>query len=331
MSNVNLNADCLDAGTLLNGRYLVEFVLGRGGMGAVYFARDQAQSGDPLAVKEMRVPCDGATQAEAVEQFRQEALFLYHLEHPGLVKVKDFFCENGRYYLTMNYVKGKTLSELLRAQSQPFAVAEVVDWARQLLDVLEYLHGQNPPILFRDMKPGNVIVESSGKISLVDFGIARFWIEGQATATILQGVGTAEYCPLEQYQGGGTDQRSDIYSLGATLYQLLTLKPPPLASEVALSGRPVPSLRQRNPQIPNLLEEMILRMLELRKENRYATVKQVRAALERVLLVSEKPRRPKIETPRPARHPINPVGLILGGLTLLMVCLLGWLILQIKA
>lgn len=329
MSNVNLSAECLDAGTLLNGRYLVEFVLGRGGMGAVYFARDQAQSGEPLAVKEMRVSCDGTTQAEAVEQFRQEALFLYHLEHPGLVKVKDFFCENGRYYLTMNYVRGKTLSELLRAQSQPFAVPEVLEWARQLLDVLEYLHSQNPPILFRDMKPGNVIVEASGKISLVDFGIARFLIEGQATATILQGVGTAEYCPLEQYQGGGTDQRSDIYSLGATLYHLLTLKPPPLASEVALSGRPVPSLRMRYPQIPTLLEEMVLRMLELRKENRYTTVKQVRAALEKVVQTYEKPRKPK-ESPLPPKRSGIPVSLILGGLTLLMLSLLGWLILQIN-
>ena len=135
---------------------------------------------------------------------------------------------------------------------------------------------------------------------------------------------------MEQYQGGGTDQRSDIYSLGATLYQLLTLKPPPLASEVALSGRPVPSLRQRNPQIPTLLEEMVLRMLELRKENRYATVKQVRAALEKVVLAYEKPRKPK-EAPPQTKPPRIPVGLILGGLTLLMLCLLGWLILQIKA
>lgn len=338
MSEIVSVDECLEAGTLLAGRYLVEFVLGRGGMGAVYFARDQAHMAEPLAVKELRMNCIPSLQEEAVKQFHQEASFLYHLEHPSLVKVRDFFLDNGRYYLTMNYVRGKTLAEMLRSQKQPFEIREVIGWTRQLLDVLDYLHSQTPPILFRDLKPGNVMVDPEGKLHLIDFGIARCLVDGSRTATILQGVGSPDYCPLEQYQGGGTDQRSDLYGLGATLYHLLTLKPPPLASEVALSGRPVPSPRRINPLILSPLEDLIIRLLALRKDDRYANVAQVRGALIKVESAYDRPKGSQAvvaEKPpasaRAKRTNGSPQGLLLGGLTLLVVGLLVWLILQMKS
>lgn len=338
MSEIRSADECLEAGTLLAGRYLVEFVLGRGGMGAVYFARDQAHMAEPLAVKELRMNCNPSLQEEAVRQFHQEATFLYHLEHPSLVKVRDFFLDNGRYYLTMNYVRGKTLAEMLRNQKQPFEVRDVIGWTGQLLDVLDYLHSQTPPILFRDLKPGNVMVDPEGKLHLIDFGIARCLEDGSRTATILQGVGSPDYCPLEQYQGGGTDQRSDLYGLGATLYHLLTLKPPPLASEVALSGRPAPSPRRINPLILSPLEDMVIRLLALRKEDRYANVAQVRAALFKVEAVYDRPKGSPaevLERPTPSGRTQKPVAspqaVLLGGLTLLMVSLLVWLMLQMKS
>ena len=336
MSELKSADECLEAGTLLAGRYLVEFVLGRGGMGAVYFARDQANNAEPLAIKELRMNCNPGLQEDAVKQFHQEASFLYHLEHPALVKVRDFFCDNGRYYLTMNYVRGKTLAEMLRVQKQPFEIREVLGWTRQLLDVLEYLHSQTPPILFRDLKPGNVMVDPTGKLHLIDFGIARCLVDGQRTATILQGVGSPDYCPLEQYQGGGTDQRSDLYGLGATLYHLLTLHTPPLASEVALSGRPAPSPRRINPLILSPLEDMVTRLLALRKEDRYANVAQVRGALFKVESAYDKPKpakgavAEKPPAPRSKKARGNTQGLLLGGLTLLVLGLMVWLIVQMK-
>lgn len=344
---MNSVPDALDAGTILSDRYLVEYVLGQGGMGAVYFARDQQLNNLPVAVKEMRVQSgDQHLQRQAIEQFRQEAQFLSVLDHPNLVKVFDFFIQNGRYYLVMGYVKGRTLRELLRTQTEFFPLKLLLEWTVQLVDVLHYLHSQNPPILFRDVKPSNIIVDAENRLRLIDFGIARCLHPDEATATFLQGMGSADYCPLEQYQGvGGTDQRSDIYSLGATLYHLLTLKVPPRAGELAAENKKVPSPRMLNPSIEPALEDLVVNMMAVYKQDRYGSMTQVRAALQKVnrnLEIREerasggRQRTSTIELPAKSGSKSGPKAqqqtttMILAALTAVMLFLMGWLVTQMS-
>lgn len=254
-------------------------------MGAVYLAKNQALGDKQVAIKEMRIQNqDAKTQQQAVEQFRLEAKFLAHLEHPNLVGVSDFFEEDGRYYLVMAYVQGQTLLQALQSRKGAFALAKVLDWSKQLCSVLDYLHNQSPPILFRDLKPSNIMLDRNDTIRLIDFGIARsFDPEGGATATFLQGMGSAGYAPLEQYQGaGGTDPRSDIYSLGATMYHLLTNRVPASPVELVSEGVELISPRRWNPTLPPALEQIILKMMSLRKDSRYVNVKQVQEALTQI-------------------------------------------------
>lgn len=332
----------LSAGTVLANRYLIEFILGQGGMGSVYFARDNNLNGQPVAIKEMRLPpLDERSQQQAIAQFRQEAHFLTVLEHPNLVKVTDFFEEEGRHYLVMAYIKGRSLGEMLKTMKEPFPVPRVLDWTNELVDVLAYLHGQNPPILFRDLKPNNIMLDSTGALRLIDFGISRVLTPDSHTATFLQGVGSADYCPLEQYQGaGGTDQRSDIYSLGATLFHLLTLHPPPRVAELVADNRPVPSPKRYNPNLPAPLEELIVHMMAVRKEDRYRNMEQVRSQLAKTVRALESgepaaPRRRREAAPPPARPARQASGqgpwLALGGLTLVVLVLLVWLVVQMNA
>lgn len=276
----------LQPGTILSGRYVIESVLGQGGMGSVYLAKISTLGDKLVAIKEMRLETlgtDAKSQKGAVEQFRQEAKFLANLEHTNLVQVSDFFEENGRNYLVMAYVKGETLGDLLKARKGAFTIQKVLEWAHQLCSVLQYLHTQNPPILFRDLKPSNIMLDEAGRIRLIDFGIARaFNPEGQ-TATFLQGMGSAGYSPLEQYQGaGGTDPRSDIYALGATLFHLLTNRQPPSPVELISEGKTMPSPRRWNPTLPPALEQVLLKMLATRKDDRYQSMADVDAALTRV-------------------------------------------------
>lgn len=339
---MEIGRETLDPGTLLNGRYMVEFVLGKGGMGAVYYARDGCGKGDPYAIKEMRVTAgDARHQQQAVYQFHQEAQFLSVLNHPNLVKVYDFFEQAGRYYLVMSYVKGKTLGEMLQGQTDFFPISLVLDWAVQLANVLTYLHSQKPPILFRDVKPSNVIVGGNGRLYLIDFGIARCFAQDGVTATFLQGVGSADYCPLEQYQGaGGTDQRSDIYSLGATLFHLLTLQPPPRAAELVEKNRQVPSPRVRNPAVSPALEDLVIKMMALRKHERYRSMDQVNEALAKVLRIQEErseravlPASPRKKTPNASKKKHSHKGpwVALATLTIVLLGFLVWLVFQMPA
>ncbi len=272
----------LEEGKLLANRYKVEKVLGQGGMGAVYLARDGSLGDKAVAIKEMRITAaDDKGQQAALKQFRQEAQFLANLEHPNLVQVSDFFSENGRHYLVMAYVKGQNLGEMLVARRGAFPVAKVLEWGRQLAGVLHYLHTQEPPILFRDLKPSNIMQDAAGNVRLIDFGIARSFNPEGVTATFLQGMGSAGYSPLEQYQGaGGTDPRSDIYALGATLFHLITNRVPPSPVELVSENKPMPSPRRWNPTLPANVDQILLKMLAVRKDDRYQTMEQVRALLD---------------------------------------------------
>lgn len=223
--------------TILQNRYRIIRPLGRGGMGAVYEAFDERLS-RTVALKETLVETDELKRA-----FGREARLLANLRHPALPKVLDHFDEEGGLFLVMEFIAGEDLGRLLDT-GHVFAPAEVSGWAEQLLDALEYLHGLRPPVLHRDIKPSNLKVVPPNHVVLLDFGLAK-GNAGQMTATggaSLLGYSPA-YSPLEQMQGTGTDERSDLYSLAATLYHLLTGASPPdaLSRATALvNGRPDP-------------------------------------------------------------------------------------------
>jgi serine/threonine-protein kinase len=229
----------LQPGDLLRDRYQIKQAVAQGGMGAIYLADDIRLEGRICAVKEVIGDplASNSDQAEAREQFYREASVLARLDHPSLPKVSDFFSEEDRDYLIMDFVPGRDLSDIVdaaRDEGRFLPEGEVLDWARQLIDALKYLHEQEPPVLHRDIKPANLKLTPNGTIKLVDFGLVKLLeSDEQRTVTIVQGRGTAHYTPLEQYGGdtGHTDVRSDIYSLGATLYHMLSNEPPAEAKE----------------------------------------------------------------------------------------------------
>ncbi len=273
----------LQTGTTLGGRYTIEGVVGQGGMGAVYRARMEALGGKRVAIKEMTLSVPDQMKDKALEQFRTEATMLANLDHGNLVQVTDFFEESGHHYLVMAFVEGQTLSEMMRANNGPFRVFEVLEWAKQLCSVLDYLHTRKPPIIFRDLKPSNIMVDANNRIRLIDFGIAKNFNPESATCTFLQGMGTAGYAPLEQYGGAGsTDPRSDQYSLGATLYHLLTGQVPTNPIEIVSLGVTLTPPRELNASIPLALDRALMRSLGVRQEERFPTIGDFLKALQKV-------------------------------------------------
>src|ERR1051326_7331847 len=209
--------------TVLQGRYRVVRQLGQGGMGAVYEAVDERLD-TTVALKETFF-----AEEKLRKQFEREARLLARMHHPALPRVSDHFNEGEGQFLVMQYIAGQDLSEMLAAQNAAFAETEVARWADQLCDALDYLHTQDPQIIHRDIKPQNLKLTARGQVVLLDFGLAKGSV-GQLTAVTTSASifgYTPNYAPLEQVQGLGTDARSDIYSLAATLYHLLTnVKPP---------------------------------------------------------------------------------------------------------
>lgn len=255
-------------------------------MGSIYLAEDLRLEGRLCALKEVEhdrtLPAD--LIREAREQFQREAVVLARLDHPNLPKVSDFFSIGGRDYLVMDYVPGKDLRTMMleARQSGTFlAEADVLNWASQLSDALEYLHSQDPPILHRDIKPSNLKLTPAGLVKLVDFGLVKLLAPGEVTITILQGQGTALYTPLEQYGGdsGHTNVRTDIYAFGATLYHLLTNQPPTDARERFLRPESLVPLRQINPAVSPRVERAILWAMSLHPADRPESVREFRQAL----------------------------------------------------
>ncbi|MGV8118940.1 MAG: serine/threonine protein kinase [Candidatus Xenobiia bacterium LiM19] len=261
----------LPAGTALKGRYVIEGLIGQGGMACVYSAKDSRLQNARWAVKEMNCYFTDPEELDAaLAQFRSEAELLTGLSHRNLPKVADFFEEAGRYYLVMEYIEGVTL-DVAVSEYNGFIPEEMIrKWMVQLCDCLEYLHGHNPPVIFRDLKPGNVIVMKDGTIRLIDFGIARVFVQGRQKDTLI--LGTPGYAPPEQYGRAQTDARSDIYSLGATLYYILTRDDPGLTP---LSFK-VPS--SVNPAITPLWDSVVLKALSLSPDDRYQSVIEMRDA-----------------------------------------------------
>jgi tRNA A-37 threonylcarbamoyl transferase component Bud32 len=260
----------------LNGRYLVLGTVGQGGMAAVYRAVD-SHSRKQVAIKEMSQ--DGlapAEEAEALAAFRAEADILQRLRHPNLPRVIERFSDGARHYLVMEFVEGQTLEQRQQAAGGgALPEPEVLAWAGQLCSVLTYLHSQRPPIIFRDLKPANVMVTPQGQIKLIDFGIARVFHPGRIKDT--QVLGTPGFAPPEQYGKAQTDARADIYALGVTLYQLLTGYDP------ATTPFTLPPAHTRNARISPHVQAALEHATQLSRDARYATT----AELERDLLRPE--------------------------------------------
>lgn len=272
-------------GTVLNGRYVINKILGHGGMGAVYLAT-HVNLGTEWAVKQLLdlFGSDADSQDEklrAIEQFNIEAKMLARLDHINLPRVIDFFDDSGSYFLVMEFIKGKTLGEVERENIGFLPVDKVLSWSVQLCNVLDYLHNQKPhPIIFRDLKPENIMVTGDNTIKLIDFGIAKIFNPASHTGTIIRGTGTLAFCPPEQYGTAGTDPRSDIYSLGATMYVLLTKQKCPVSIDRLINKSPLPSMKKSNPNVTSILEQCIFKAMELDRENRYQTVLDMKKDLE---------------------------------------------------
>jgi serine/threonine protein kinase len=277
----------LPVGTVLRERYRIAELVGAGGMGATYRAEDLRLEGRLCAVKEAvsdehRSP-DEAEQAH--QQFYREASTLARLDHANLPKVSDFFTEDGRDYLVMDYVSGPDLRTLLGEalhEGHPLDEKQVLTWATQLCDALSYLHTQEPPVLHRDIKPSNIKLSRSGVVKLVDFGLVKLLSDDdQRTVTVVQGRGTVQYTPLEQYGGdaGHTDARTDLYAVGATLYHLLTGQPPPDAKQRFLRPGSLIPPRDMNPRISPQTERAILHALGMHPDERPASVAKFQAEL----------------------------------------------------
>jgi serine/threonine-protein kinase len=259
--------------TVLQDRYIIGQKLGQGGMGAVYRAADRRLSTVTWAVKEMSQTAitSPLEQQQARNQFLREAEMLAGLSHPHLPRVTDHFEQDGKAYLVMEFVPGETLLSFLQREGLPQPVDRVLEWMRQLCDVLEYLHNQQPPIIFRDLKPANMMITPQSQLKLIDFGIARVFKPGQAKDT--QAFGTIGYSAPEQYGRGQTDARSDVYSLGVLLHQLLTGYDP--------SSTPfrLPPASQVNRAVPQHISDVIARATQPDPDQRFSSVRALRDAL----------------------------------------------------
>ena len=236
----------------------------------MYEARD-TRRGTSCAIKEMSLSAVPANERnQAIQNFLAEARILSRLNHPNLPAFTDFFTEGTRHFLVMEFVDGKTLEELLEANNGPFSERRVLGWARQLCDVLEYLHSQQPPIIFRDLKPGNIMLTRSGRIKLIDFGIARLFRSSGSQDTQL--LGTPGFAPPEQYGSAQTDERSDIYSLAMTLFQLMT-------DAVNESGFGLKDVHFTYPHISPPVARVLEKATALKPDDRYQSITVFRRAL----------------------------------------------------
>jgi serine/threonine-protein kinase len=265
-------------GQVFHQRYRVRSKLGQGGMGAVYLADDLRLPGRQVAVKENLAPT-----GESQQQFKREAVALARLRHPNLPQVTDYFTEaGGRQYLVMDYVPGENLQQILTRLKGPLPVDEALSAVEQVMQALHFMHhwrdpetNRSSPIVHRDIKPANIKRTPEGRIVLVDFGIAKLDSRG-ATALSARAL-TPGYAPLEQYNGG-TDERSDLYSLGATLYVLLTGVVPPSATNMA-AGAQMPGVKRLNAGVPERYAKVIERALRLQAKDRYQSVDEMYLAL----------------------------------------------------
>jgi serine/threonine protein kinase len=267
--------------TVLQSRYRIIRLLGQGGMGAVYEAIDERLE-TTVALKESLF-----ADERLRKQFEREAKLLAGMHHPALPRVSDHFGEGEGQFLVMQFIPGYDLSQMMVRKQGPFLPDQVLTWGDQLLDALDYLHTQEPQIIHRDIKPQNLKLTGRGQIILLDFGLAKGQSGGLSVVTTSASIYgyTPNYAPLEQIQGLGTDARSDIYALSATLYHLMTaVKPPDALTRAAslVNGQPDP-LIPANEVLPSIgpeVAEVLARGMRQSRDQRYPTAAAMRAALK---------------------------------------------------
>jgi eukaryotic-like serine/threonine-protein kinase len=277
----------LKPGDILRERYRILDMIGQGGMGSIYQAEDIRLEGRITAIKQIDTDLNGPSQdvEQTRIQFQREASTLARLDHPNLPKVSDYFTENGRDFLVMDFVPGYDLRQVIDKANRSgefLPERQVLEWARQIMDALAYLHAQEPPVLHRDIKPGNIKVTPGGTIKLVDFGLVKVMSPDQTrTITIVQGRGTAYYTPLEQYgeDAGHTDARSDLYSFGATLYHLLTNRPPIEAKQRFLTPSALLRPSEVNQEVSERTERAVLWAMSMHPDDRPLHVHALRDAM----------------------------------------------------
>ncbi|HXD31331.1 MAG TPA: FHA domain-containing serine/threonine-protein kinase [Pyrinomonadaceae bacterium] len=270
----------LDGGTVLNSRYEIVRRIGGGGMGAVYLAKDRNLGDAPRAVKEMvETHLDENQHEKAIGDFKRESLLLTSLEHPSIPTIYDYFYDNNlnRFYLVMKYISGGDLASRLRSSTQgKLDEKTVADWGMQVADVLEYLHTRPKPIIYRDLKPANLMIDgNSGRVMLIDFGIAR-WVAKQEKG--VTAVGTMGYAPPELFSGR-VEPRSDVYSLGATMFHLLTGSDPQDNPLLIFDFTKNPRPRQIVPSISSEMERLLMKTVEYKPEDRFRSAGEVRDLL----------------------------------------------------
>ena len=271
-------------GEVLKGRYQIESILGEGGMGTVYLAQDLLT--DRLrAIKELYPDplADEARLQAARLQFRREAEALSKLRHGNIPRVSDYFDIDENDYLVMDFIEGESLADILNRMKRP-TERLVYAWLEQILDALDCCHRHQ--VLHRDIKPANIILTPEGQVMLVDFSLVKVYDpRNPRTATIVRGLGTPEYTPLEQYDSGAghTDARSDIYALGATLHHLLTGQAPQPVSQRILNPDTQPALQELNPKISPWMAQFVQRAMAIHPQDRFESVREMRRELDKRL------------------------------------------------
>ncbi|MDQ7825761.1 MAG: protein kinase [Candidatus Eremiobacteraeota bacterium] len=269
----------LNPGETLHERYKVVRLIGKGGLSYVYEVED-LKLPTTWALKEFYPRNIDESEMEGVRaQFRGEVELLSRLHHQRLPSISDSFTSNGRDYMVLELIRGKTLDELLNERTEPFSEEQVREWTLQILEILEYLHGQSPPVIYRDIKPQNIIIVPDFGVRFIDFGIARLFNPVKEQDTIF--MGTPGFSPPEQFRQRQTDFRSDIYSLGATMHYLLTLKDP------GLNPFDFEPVSLTNPQVTPQMEKVVQKALEVKAENRFQTAADMRKVLKGELSFEE--------------------------------------------
>ncbi|HKP83668.1 MAG TPA: protein kinase [Pyrinomonadaceae bacterium] len=270
----------LASNTVLNGRYEIVRRIGGGGMGAVYLAKDRNLGDAPRAVKEMvESHLDPGQHEKAIGDFKRESLLLTSLEHPCIPTIYDYFYDDqlSRFYLVMKYISGGDLASRMRAAvGGRLDEKTVTDWGMQVADVLDYLHSRPKPIIYRDLKPANLMIDgNTGRVMLIDFGIAR-WVTQQEKG--VTAVGTMGYAPPELFSGR-VQPASDVYSLGATMFHLLTGADPQDNPLLIFDFTKNPRPRQIAPSISTEMELILMRSVEYKPEDRFRTARDLRNVL----------------------------------------------------